>query len=92
MSQAEEALKALSEIEKSTLVILVHSCDHSVNAHVPVEAVSKKFPKHLRGEIKSQVKNLVREGFAYLHPTGRNKTYGVTRFGLEVFDLIFQDC
>lgn len=92
MEQAEESFKNLSEIGKSTLVALVDACSHSVNAHPPVEAVSSKFPTHLRGEIKGEIKNLVRKELAYLHPTGNSRTYGVTKLGLDVYALIIKDC
>jgi hypothetical protein len=74
----------LSKSEHATLVALAEACHFSLTAHVPVEAVSCRFPKHLRGEAKKCLEKLRRKGYCVEHPTGRNRTWQLTYLGLSV--------
>jgi hypothetical protein len=76
--------KLLPKDEQATLVALAEACHFSLNAHVPVEAVTRKFPKHLRGEAKKSLEKLRRKGYCVEHPTGRNRTWQLTHTGLNV--------
>lgn len=73
---------ALSEIERAMLQALADACNYSLSAHVPVEAVTRKFPKHLRGDAKKALKKLRRKGYCVEHPTGRTRTWQLTSKGL----------
>lgn len=74
----------LSEIERATLQALADACNYSLSAHVPVEAVTRKFPTHLRGDAKKALKKLRSKGYCFEHPTGRNRTWQLTPNGLNL--------
>jgi len=74
----------LSEIERATLQALAHACNYSLTAHVPVEAVTRKFPRNLRGDAKKALKKLRSKGYCIEHPTGRKRTWQLTPKGLRM--------
>lgn len=77
------SMTILTALEQATLIALSEACNCSLSAHVPKEAVTSKFAKHLRGDVKKCLKKLKRRGYCYAHPTGRNTTYQLTREGLN---------
>lgn len=79
----------LSQIEQATLKALADGCNYSLNAHVPKEAVTSKFPKHLRGDVKKTLKKLRSKGYCTKHPTGRKTTWQLTPNGLRVARMNF---
>jgi len=70
-------------IELATLHALADACNYSLGAHVPEQAVTRKFPTHLRGDAKKALKKLQRKGYCIQHPTGRNMTWQLTSAGLN---------
>ncbi|MDI6902272.1 MAG: hypothetical protein QMC77_00870 [Methanocellales archaeon] len=58
----------ITDLEKDILKDLLDS-GYVGKRHTPVENVSKGFPKHLRGDVKKAVKNLIRKGFILEYPT-----------------------
>lgn len=79
----------LSPMEQATLKALAEMCNYSLSAHVPKEAVTSKFPKHLRGDAKKCLKKLKSKGFCREHPTGRNITWELTINGLRATRTFF---
>lgn len=77
------SMTILSPMEQATLKALAEACGFSLNAHVPKEAITCRFPKHLRGDVRKSLKHLKSKGFCYKHPTGRNTTWGLTINGLN---------
>jgi len=77
------SMTILTAIELATLKALAEACNFSLSAHVPKEAVTCKFPTHLRGDVKKCLKKLKSKGFCVAHPTGRNTTYNLTISGLK---------
>jgi len=73
----------LSPMEQATLEALAYTCNYSLHAHVPAEAVMSRFRKHLRGEVRKMLKKLRAKGLCFEHPTGRNTTYQLTLMGLN---------
>lgn len=73
----------LDELEFATLVMLAEACNYSVNAHPPEEAITSRFPTHMRGDVKKYLKKLHKKGLAIKHPTGGATTYYITRKGIE---------
>jgi hypothetical protein len=71
-------------LKKAALQALADACNYSLSAHVPVEAVTRKFRTHLRGDVKKALKELRREGYCLEHPTGRNTTWQLTSTGLNM--------
>jgi len=78
----------LSKDEQATLVALAEACHFSLTAHVPVEAVTHKFPKHLRGDAKKSLEKLRRKGYCIEHPTGRKRTWQLTSIGRNLATTI----
>jgi len=68
---------------KAVLYALYVACEGSLSARVPEEAVTSRFPKHEKGDVKKALKILVRRGLAARVPKGRKLTYSLTREGLE---------
>jgi len=60
------------------------ACNYSLHAHVPTEAVTCRFAKNLRGEVKHALKELHKKGLCLKHPTGRSTTWQLTLEGLNV--------
>jgi len=77
-------LSALSDIEKATLQALADACSYSLSAHVPIEAVIRRFPSNLRRDAKKALKKLRSKGYCSQHPTRRKKTWQLSRKGLTV--------
>ena len=80
----------LSTIEKAALQALADACNYSLSAHVPIEAVTRRFPSHLRGDAKKALDKLRRKGFCFEHPTGRNRTWQLTQAGLTMAKSIME--
>ena len=74
----------LKQMEQATLQALGDACNYSLSAHVPIEAVTRRFRSNLRGDAKKALRNLKRKGLCQEHPTGRNITWQLTRNGLNV--------
>lgn len=75
-------MTTLPPIEHATLKALADACNWSLGAHVPLEAVTRKFPKHLRGDVRKTLRKLRAKGYCVEHPTGRNTTWQLTFMGL----------
>lgn len=73
----------LSQSEQAALKALADACFYSLGAHVPEEAVTRRVPKYLRGDIKRALKKLRAKRLCQQHPTGRNTTWQLTALGLE---------
>jgi len=82
-------MTTLRPIEQATLKALADVCNYSLSAHVPSESVARKFPKHLRGDVKKSLNKLRAKGLCYKHPTGRNITWQLTRSGLRMAQTNF---
>jgi len=74
----------LPVIERATLQALAHACNYSLTAHVPIEAVTRNFARHLRGDAKKALKKLRSKGYCIEHPTGRNRTWQLSSEGLRM--------
>ena len=72
----------MEALAKAVLVALAEECGYSFHAHVPEGQVLRHFRSDLRGDARKELKELVKQGFAQRHPTGRNTTYNITRTGL----------
>jgi len=80
--------EVLSAEEQAALVALAEACNWSINAHVSVEAFTRKFKTHLRGDAKKTLKKLKKRGYCTPHPTGGSTTYQLTDPGLIEAKLI----
>jgi len=47
------------------------------HSHTSLDNLPKGFPKELRGEIKSSVKNLIKENILFVKPTGYGKEVSI---------------
>lgn len=74
----------LPPMEMAVLKALADACNYSLGAHVPLEAISCKFPRHLRGDIKKNLRKLRSKGYCFEHPTGRTVTWQLTFEGLSM--------
>lgn len=79
----EVSMVTLTAMQLATLKALADACNYSLHAHVPTEAVTCKMKRHLRGDMKGALKDLVKMGYCIKHPTGRNTTWGLTVGGLD---------
>ncbi len=78
----------LTDIEKAVLIALAHACNFSLSAHPPIEAVTRSFSRHLRGDAKKTLKKLGRKGYCNRHPA-HAQTWQLSRHGLQkVLDLV----
>ena len=68
---------------RATLIRLAEVCNYSPRAHCPEGKILTSFASHDKGEVKKILKKLVKEGYAHLHPTGRNMTYNISKSGLS---------
>lgn len=76
-------MTTLSLEEQAALKALADACNYSLGAHVPLEAITGRVPKHLRGDIKKGLRKLRAKQLCQEHPTGRNVTWQLTRAGLD---------
>lgn len=74
----------LSPSEQATLNALADACNWSLHAHVPLQAITRKFAKHLRGDVNKDLRRLRAKGYCFEHPTGRNTTWQLTNNGLTI--------
>lgn len=74
----------LTELEKAVLQALADACNYSLGAHPPVEAVTSRFARNLRGDVKKTLKDLRRYGYCQYHPTRGGKTWQLTAEGLAI--------
>jgi len=75
--------KPLTELEIATLVALFYATNGSIHSYVPKQAVQARFRKDLRGFVPKELKKLVRRGYAFKNPRGRQMTYGITIEGIN---------
>ena len=78
------SMVTLPQMELAVLKALADACDYSLGAHVPIEAISRKFPKNLRGDVKKNLRKLRAKGYCVEHPTRRNVTWQLTYSGLTI--------
>lgn len=77
-----DSMTILAPMEQAALKALADACHYSLGEHVPIEAVTGRVPKHLRGDIKKSLKKLRAKGYCIEHPTGRQTTYQLSSIGL----------
>jgi hypothetical protein len=75
-------MSELSVIQEATLKALADACNFSLAAHVPEQAVTRRFPRNLRGDVKKSLDKLRSKGYCTKHPTGKNMTWQLSRKGL----------
>jgi hypothetical protein len=73
----------LSEIEKTVLIALADACDYSLSAHVPIQYIRNKIPPNPWRDAKKALNKLRRKGYCSVQPTGRNRTWRLSRLGLH---------
>jgi hypothetical protein len=61
--------KCSIETLNAILVAVFDAANGSLSAHVPLEAILRRFPGHLRGDVRRYVKELIKRGLLTLHPT-----------------------
>lgn len=76
-------VKCSIEILNAILIAVYDATSGSLSAHVPLEAILRRFPGHLRGDVRRCVKELIKRGLLTLHPTKGSTTYQLTQRGLE---------
>ena len=59
------------ETLNAILVAVFDTTNGSLSAHVPLEAILRRFPAHLRGDVRRCIKELIKRGLLTLHPTKR---------------------
>jgi len=74
---------ALTEFQRAVLIALADACQYTLNAHVPVQAVQRGFPTHLRGDAKDVLKKLARKRYCIKHPTRGSMTFQLSQLGLD---------
>jgi hypothetical protein len=78
------------QLEKDLLRKLLH---HRIigERHTSIINLPKSFPKHLRGEIKKAIGNLIKKGFLLIKPTGYGLEASINpkRLG-EIKEMIFE--
>jgi len=83
-------MSEIAGVEKAALQALADACDYSLKAHVPIEAITSRFPRYLRGDAKKALKKLRRKGYCRKHPAGRKTTWQLTPNGLNIARAIFE--
>ena len=76
-------VKCGAEVLSAILIAVYDATNGSLSAHVPLEAVLRRFPGHLRGDVRRCIRELVKRGLVTLHPTRGSTTYQLTQWGLE---------
>ena len=76
-------VKCGAELLSAVLIAVYDATNGSLSAHVPLEAVLRRFPGHLRGDVRRCIRELVKRGLVTLHPTRGSTTYQLTQWGLE---------
>lgn len=71
----------LNQQQIATLIAFYGEIGLSTNAHVPITAIQRHFPKYLRGFCRDALKKLVKKGFITKHPTRGSMTYSLTPKG-----------
>lgn len=74
----------LSPLQIATLVAFYDEVGLSTNAHIPMTAIQRHFPKHSRGFCRKTLKKLVKMRFVRKHPTGGSMTYSLTPKGVDM--------
>jgi hypothetical protein len=74
----------LSQMDQATLFALAAACRQSLHAHVPIEAVSHRLRKDLRGDVKKALKKLRGRGLCQEHPAGGTMTWELSEAGLRL--------
>lgn len=87
----EAAPQPLSQLERAALVALAEATGLSSNAHVPVQAVLSKVPKHLRGDLKKALDRLRRRQFCAQHPTRGGITWQLSSEGVRMAKEVMSD-
>ena len=64
--------KCSIETLNAILVAVFDATNGSLSAHVPFEAILRRFPRHLRGDVRRCIKELIKRGLLTLHPTRGN--------------------
>jgi hypothetical protein len=77
------SMTILSPMEEATLRALADACNWSLHAHVPIEAITGRMQRNLRGDAKKALKKLRAKGYCVAHPTRGNLTYQLTFTGLN---------
>ena len=77
-------MSELSVLEKATLQSLASACNYSLSAHVPTEGVTRKFKRHLRGDVKRALRDLRKERLCNKHGGGRSTRWQLSRAGLHL--------
>ena len=61
-------VKCGAEVLSAVLIAVYDATNGSLSAHVPLEAVLRRFPGHLRGDVRRCLRELVKRGLVTLHP------------------------
>ena len=78
------------QLEKDLLRKLLHH-KYIGAKHTSIDNLPKSFPKHLRGEIKKAIKELIKKGFLLVKPTSYGLEVSVNPNKLEeISKIIFQ--
>jgi Mn-dependent DtxR family transcriptional regulator len=77
---------ALKPVEVATLKALYAAANGSLSAHLPIQAIQRKFKKDKRHLAKKAVKVLCRLGYVNHHPTGGGMTYELTSMGKKFIE------
>lgn len=74
----------LSVEEMAALQALGAACNYSLSAHVPIQAIRANFRINVRRGVQKYLDKIRAKGLCAKHPTGRNTTWQLTRFGLNI--------
>ncbi|BCU70364.1 hypothetical protein [Stygiolobus caldivivus] len=75
--------KCSIETLNARLVAVYNASNGSLSAHVPLEVILRRFPGHLRGDVRRCIKELIKRGLLTLHPIREPTTYQLSQRGLE---------
>ena len=73
----------LTEFQIATLKALHHATNGSPNAHVPMQAIQRRFRKDARGFVPKTVRKLVSQQYAWRKKGGKQTSYGITKRGIN---------
>lgn len=84
-------LEDLSEDEKSVLLACCDANNFSLGSHVPKEAIMRKLQKLNPKYKKKAFNKLLSKGLIFKHPTKRQATYQLSKYGLNIGNNLKED-
>jgi len=82
-------LSTEEDLKKTVLRSMLH--DRIIGArHTAIENVSKGFPKHLKGQVKDAVEELIKEGFVISKRTEHGRQVSLNKYRIAEIERIIK--